>query len=130
LIAFGGFRVVQPQNSLPVLARHAPVSIQSSETVRKLSIEQPRELSGVAGAARDAQSPDTRSDTGISTPIESNGAQSPRLPTADRSAAPDAGRSLGVLRVCRAGGCKSMASHGHMHSPGKFLASQYRAEAD
>jgi len=96
LIALGGFRVVQPQNSLPAPASYAPVSIQSSETLGKLSIEPPRELSNVAGAVRNARSPDIRLDTGISTPIESNVAQSPRPPAADRLAARDAGRSVGV----------------------------------
>jgi len=38
LIALGGFRVVQPQNSLPAPASYAPVSIQSSETLGKSSI--------------------------------------------------------------------------------------------
>jgi hypothetical protein len=95
LIAFGGLRIAQPQNLLLAPARPVPVSIQSSETLPQLSIEQPRELSDMAGATRDLQSPDTRLDTGISTPIEPRGAQEPP-PAADRSAAPDAGRSAGV----------------------------------
>jgi len=93
LIAFGGLRVAQPQNSPPAPGRYAPVSIQSSEALAKLSIEQPRELSDVAGATRDMQSPDTRLGTGNSTPIESNGAKAPRPPAADRSAAPAAVRA-------------------------------------
>jgi len=93
LIAFGGLRVAQPQNSLPAPGRYAPVSIQSSEALAKLSIEQPRELSDVAGATRDMQSPDTRLGTANSTPIESNGAKAPRPPAADRSAAPAAVRA-------------------------------------
>jgi hypothetical protein len=88
LIAFGGLRVAQPQNSLPAPARYAPVSIQSSEALAKLSLEQPRELSDVVGATRDVQSADTRLGTGNSMPIESNGAKAPRPPAADRSAAP------------------------------------------
>ena len=63
LIAFGGLRVTQPQNSLPAPTRYEPVSIRSSEALAKLSIEQPRELSDVAGATRDVQSPDTRLGT-------------------------------------------------------------------
>ncbi len=93
LIAFGGLRVTQPRNSLPAPARYAPVSIQSSEALAKLSLEQPRQLSDVAGATRDVQSPDTRLGTGNSTPIESNGAKAPRPPAADRSAAPAAVRA-------------------------------------
>ena len=34
------------------------------------------------------------------------------------------------LRGRRAGSWKSMASYGHLRSPGRFLASQYRAEAE
>jgi hypothetical protein len=60
LIAFGGLRVAQSQNSLPAPTRYASVSIESSEALAKLSIEQPRELSDVAGATHDVQSPDTR----------------------------------------------------------------------
>ena len=93
LIAFGGLRVTQPRNSLPAPARYAPVSIQSSEALAKLSLEQPRQLSDVAGATRDVQSPDTRLGTGNSTPIESNGEKAPRPPAADRSAAPSAVRA-------------------------------------
>jgi len=95
LIAFGGLRVAQPQNSSPAPKRYASVSIQSSEALAKLSIEQPRELSNVAGATPDMQSPDTRLDAGNSTPIESNGAEAPRPPAADRLAAPAAGRPDG-----------------------------------
>src|SRR5882724_4731963 len=95
LIAFGGLPFAQPQNSLPAPKRYASVSIQSSETLAKLSLERPGELSDVAGATRDVQSPDTRLDTGNSTPIESNGAKAPRPPVADRLAAPAAGRPDG-----------------------------------
>jgi hypothetical protein len=96
LIAFGGLRVTQPQNSLPAPTRYEPVSIRSSEALAKLSIEQPRELSDVAGATRDVQSPDTRLGTGNSTPIESNGAKAPRPPVADRSEVPAAGSPVGL----------------------------------
>jgi hypothetical protein len=102
LIAFGGLRVAQPRNSLPAPTRYASVSIQSSEALAKLSLEQPRELSDVAGATRDVQSPDTRLGTGNSTPIESNGAKAPRPPVADRSAAPAAGWPVG-LRIRQRG---------------------------
>jgi hypothetical protein len=84
LIAFGGLPFAQPQNSLPAPKRYASVSIQSSETLAKLSLEQPRELSDVAGATRDVQSPDTRLDTGNAMPIEPNGAKAPLPPAADR----------------------------------------------
>jgi len=96
LIAFGGLRVAQPQNSLPAPARYEPVSIRSSEALAKLSIEQPSELSDVAGTTRDVQSPDTRLGTGNSTPIESNGAKAPRPPVADRSEVPTADRPVGL----------------------------------
>ena len=96
LIAFGGLRVTQPQNSLPAPRRSEPVSIRSSEALAKLSIEQPRELSDVAGATRDVQSPDTRLGTGNSTPIESNGAKARRPPVADRSEVPTADRPVGL----------------------------------
>ncbi|HMI15029.1 MAG TPA: hypothetical protein VK526_01545, partial [Bradyrhizobium sp.] len=66
---------------------------QSSEALAKLSLEQPRQLSDVAGATRDVQSPDTRLGTGNSTPIVSNGEKAPRPPAADRSAAPSAVRA-------------------------------------
>ena len=106
LIAFGGLRVAQPQNSLPAPTRYAPVSIQSSEALAKLSLEQPRELSDVAGATRDVQSPDTRLGTGNSTPIESNGAKAPGPPAADRPAAagcdPRAGRARAAAVGLRA----------------------------
>jgi len=102
LIAFGGLRVTQPQNSLPTPTRYEPVSIRSSEALAKLSIEQPRELSDVAGAMRDVQSPDTRLGTGNSTPVESNAAKAPRPPAADRSAAPTAGWPVG-LRIQQRG---------------------------
>jgi hypothetical protein len=93
LIAFGGLRVAQPQNSLPAPARYEPVSIRSSEALAKLSLEQSRELSDVAGATRDVQSPVIRLGAGNSTPIESNGAKAPRPPAADRPAAPAAVRA-------------------------------------
>src|SRR5713226_1545418 len=96
LIAFGGLRVAQPQNSLPAPTRYEPVSIRSSEALAKLSIEQPSELSDVAGAMRDVQSPDTRLGAGNSTPIESNGAKAPRPPVADRSEVPAAGSPVGL----------------------------------
>jgi hypothetical protein len=64
LIAFGGLRVAQPQNSLPTPTRYAPVSIQSSEALAKLSLKQPSGLSDVAAATPDAQSPDNRQGAG------------------------------------------------------------------
>jgi hypothetical protein len=87
LIAFGGLRVAPPQNSSPAPASYAPVSIQSPEALAKLSLEQPRESSGVAGATRDVQSPDNRLGAGNSTPIEASGATAPPPPAADRPAA-------------------------------------------
>jgi hypothetical protein len=87
LIAFGGLRVTQPQNALPAApTRYASVSIQSSDASAKLSIGQPQELSGVAGATRDVQSPDARSGTGNSAPADSIGARAVEPPAADRSA--------------------------------------------
>src|SRR6266700_2793530 len=96
LIACGGLRVAQPQNALPAPTRYASVSIQSSEALAKLSVEQPRTLSDVAGAMRDVQSPDARLGTGSTTPVESNGAEALRPPTADRSATPAAGGPVGL----------------------------------
>jgi hypothetical protein len=87
LIAFGGLRVAQPQNPLPTPTRYAPVSIQSSEALAKLSFEQPGGLSDVAGATPDVQSPDNRQGADNSTPIASNGAKAPGPPAADRPAA-------------------------------------------
>jgi hypothetical protein len=95
LIAFAGLRVGQPQVSSSATTGYAPVSIPSSETLAKLSIEPPRELSDVAGATRDGQSPDSRLDTGNATLIEANGAREPEPPAADRSAAPAAGWPAG-----------------------------------
>jgi hypothetical protein len=96
LIAFGGLRVAPPQIALPAPTRNASVSIQSSETLAKLSPGQPRALSDVAGATRDVQSPDTRLDTGNATPIASQGAEAPRPPAADRSVAPTAEAPVGL----------------------------------
>jgi hypothetical protein len=96
LIAFGGLRVAQPQNSLPAPANYASVSIQSSKALAKLSMEQPRGLPDVAGATRNVQSLDTRLGTGNSTPIESNGAEAPRPPASDRSAVAAAGSPIGL----------------------------------
>jgi hypothetical protein len=91
-IAFGGLSVAPPQNSSP--ANYAPVSIQSSEALVKSLFEQPRELSGTAGATRDVQSPDIHLSTGKPTPIESDDASAPRPPAADRPAAATVGRSV------------------------------------
>jgi hypothetical protein len=88
LIAYGGMRIAQPQNTLPAPKRYASVSIEPSEGAAELSLEQPRELSNVAGAKHVVQSPDARLGTGNSTPIESNGAEAPRPPAVDHSAAP------------------------------------------
>jgi hypothetical protein len=87
LIAFGGLRVAQPQNSSPTPARYAPVSIQSSEALAKLSLKQPSGLSDVAGATPDVQPPDNRLGAGNSTPIASNDAKAPGPADADRPAA-------------------------------------------
>jgi hypothetical protein len=95
LIAFGGMRIVQPQNTLPAPKRYAPVSIESSEGLAELSLDQPRELSDVAGARHDVQSPDARLGTGSSMPTESNGAEAPRPPAVDHSAAPAAEGAVG-----------------------------------
>ena len=95
LIAFGGLRVTQPQNALPPPTRYASVSIQSSETPAKSSVEQPRALSDIAAAPPDVRSPDTRLGLGNATPIEANGAEAPRPPAADRSAGPTAGGAVG-----------------------------------
>jgi hypothetical protein len=98
LIAFGGLRVTQPQNALPAApARYASVSIQSSDASAKLSIGQPQESAGVAGATRDVQSPDARLGTGNSAPVDSIGARAPEPPATDRSAAPaTTGRPVGL----------------------------------
>jgi hypothetical protein len=96
VIAFGGLRVAQPQNSLPAPKRYATVSIELSEALAKLSIEPPRESSDVVGAARDEQSPDTSLATENPTPIESNGAKAPDPPAADRPAAAAAERPVGL----------------------------------
>jgi hypothetical protein len=96
LIAFGGLRVGPPQNSPPAPANYAPVSIQSSKALVKLSVEQPGGLSGVAGATRDVQSPEPRLGTGNSTATESNGAKAPGPPTADRPAAAAAAAPVGL----------------------------------
>jgi hypothetical protein len=91
LIAFGGLPFAQPKNVLPEPKRYASVSIQSSEALARLSLEQPGELSDAAGAARDVQSPDTRSGADNATPIESNGAAASLPSAVDRSVAPAAG---------------------------------------
>jgi hypothetical protein len=105
LIAFGGLRVTQPQNSLPASitpapTNYAPVSIQSSDALAKSSIEQPRDLSrdlsDVAAATRDVPSPDTRLGTGNATLVDSTRAGAPQPPAADHSAAPPAGWSAGL----------------------------------
>jgi hypothetical protein len=96
LIAFGGLRVAPPRNSSPAPTNYAPVSIEFSEASVKSLVEQPRQLSDVAVAARDVQSPDTRLGTGNPTPIESNDANAPRPLVADRSAAIAAGSPDGL----------------------------------
>jgi hypothetical protein len=95
LIAFGGMRIAQPQNTLPAPKRYAPVSIESSEGLAELSLEQPRDLSDVAGTKQDLQSPDARLGTGNSTRIESNDAEAPRPPAAERLPAPAAEGRIG-----------------------------------
>ena len=95
VIAFGGLLVAEPQNSLPAPAPYASVAIQPSETLGKLSLEQPRELSDVAGATRGVQSPDARLRMANSTLIESNDAKAPRPPATDRPSAPAASRPDG-----------------------------------
>jgi hypothetical protein len=94
LIAFVGLRVTQPQNAPSTPTRYASVSIQS-EALAKLPLEQPRALSD-AEAAPDVRSPESRPDTGNAAPIESNGAQAPRPPAADRPAAPIAEAPVGL----------------------------------
>jgi hypothetical protein len=110
LIAFVGLHDAEPQNALQAPARYASVSIQSSEALATssvepprlsveqppLSVEQPRAPSDVTGATRDVQSPDTGVGTANATPIESNDAQAPRPLAADLSAAPIAGRPVGL----------------------------------
>jgi hypothetical protein len=96
VIAGGGLRVAPPQNALPAPARYASVSIQSSEALAKLPVEQPRALPDAAGATRDVQPPDIRPDTGNTTPIASQGAEAPRPPAADRSPAPTAEAPVGL----------------------------------
>jgi hypothetical protein len=96
LIAFGCLPFAQPRNSPPAPKRYASVSIQSSEALAKLSLEQPPEPSDVAGATRDVQLPDTRLDTGNAMPIGSNGAKAPLPPAADRPPAPAAGSPVGL----------------------------------
>jgi hypothetical protein len=96
LIAFGGLPFAQLRNSLPAPKHYASVSIQSSETLARLSLERPGELSDIAGATRDVQSPDTRLDAGNAMPIAPNGAkEAPLPPAADRQAAPAAGSPVG-----------------------------------
>jgi hypothetical protein len=95
LIAFGGLRVAQPQNPLPEPARYASVSIQSSEALAKLPVEQPRTSPDVVGATRDVQSLEPRLGTSNAMPIVANGAEAPRLPGADR---PVAGPTGGLVR--------------------------------
>jgi hypothetical protein len=96
LIAFGGLPFAQPQNSLPAPKRYASVSIPSSETLAKLSLERPGELSDVAAATPDVQSPDTRLDRGNAMPLEPNGAKAPLPSAADRQAAAAAGAPVGI----------------------------------
>jgi hypothetical protein len=95
LIALGGLRVAQPRNSLPAPAHYASVSIEPSEALARLSLEQPSALSDAAGATQGVQSPDSRLGTGDSTPTQSNGAEA-SPPAADRSAAPTAEWRVGL----------------------------------
>ncbi len=95
LIAFGGLPLTQPQN-LPAPKRYASVSIPSSEPSVKSSLEQPRHLSDVAEATREARSPESRSGTGNSALTDSNGATAPEPPATDRSAARTAGRPVAL----------------------------------
>src|SRR5437667_7559140 len=102
LIVFGVLRDAQPQNAMPAPAGYASVSIQSSEALATISVEQPRlsveqrrALFAAAAAASNVQSSDTRLGTGNATPIESN-AQARRPLAADLSAAPTAGQPVGL----------------------------------
>ncbi len=101
LIAFGGLRVTQPQNSLPASTnpaspQYASVSIQSPDALTKSSIEQPRDLSDITGATRDVPSPDTRLSTGNATLVDSNHARAPEPSATDHSMAPPAGWPAGL----------------------------------
>jgi hypothetical protein len=93
LIAFGSLPLTQPQN-LPAPKRYASVSIPSSDPSAKSLLEQPQQLSDVAGATREARSFDSRLGTGNSALTDSNGATAPEPPATDRSAAPTAGRPV------------------------------------
>ena len=92
LIAFGGMRIAQPQNTLPAPKRYAPVLIEPSEALAELS----RELSDAAGAKQDVPSPDARLNTGNSMPSESNGGEAPRPPAVGHSARPAAEGPVGL----------------------------------
>jgi hypothetical protein len=91
LIAFGAIYIAQPQKSWPVPKRYASVSIEPSEALARLSLEQPGGATDTAGPTHDLLSSDPRSDTGNSTPSEPNGAKAPRPrpPPADRPVALD-----------------------------------------
>ena len=71
--------------------KYASVSIQSSEALAKLSIEQPRELSDVTGATRDVQSPDTRLGTGQRDAHRVERAKAPEPSATDHPTAPPPG---------------------------------------
>jgi hypothetical protein len=92
LIAFGGMRIAQPQNTLPAPKRYAPVLIEPSEALAELS----RELSDAAGAKQDVPPPDARLNTGNSMPSESNGGEAPRPPAVGHSARPAAEGPVGL----------------------------------
>ena len=92
LIAFGGMRIAQPQNTLPAPKRYAPVLIEPSEALAELS----RELSDAAGAKQDVPPPDAGLNTGNSMPSESNGGEAPRPPAVGHSARPAAEGPVGL----------------------------------
>jgi hypothetical protein len=95
LIAFGGLPLAQPQIS-PAPTNYASVSIPSSDPSAKSSLEQPQDLSEIAGATRETRSPDSRLGMGNSALTDSNDATAPEPPATDRSAAPAAGAPAGL----------------------------------
>jgi hypothetical protein len=95
LIAFGSIPLTQPQN-LPAPTRFASVSIPSSDPPAKSSLGQPQDLFDVAGVTRETRSPDSRSGEENSALADSNGAMTPEPPATNGSAAPTAGRPVGL----------------------------------
>jgi hypothetical protein len=90
MIAFGGIPLTEARNALPAPQRYASVSIEPSEALAKLSLEQPVALADVPAETHHVRDSWTRLNANESRPVVPNGAEPLRPLTQDRWAVLDA----------------------------------------